>query len=218
MTPAEIVGWAGALTALSIGIPQAFRLLRTRNTAGLSVVAWQAILTLNIGWLVHGILIDAPNMILPNAVSVIVSTTVLLLLRQERQLNALTLLAPVALGAGVMVAADLTLGSTWFGVTAILASLIANAGQGISLAREPSITGVAPGFLIIQLVNQVVWVGWGLMVADSGTVISAIFTGLIALFNTVWWILRRLGMRPLFVRPVTAVVETVGAARVSCES
>lgn len=218
MTPAEIVGWAGALTALSIGIPQAFRLLRTRNTAGLSVVAWQAMLTLNIGWLVHGVLLEAPNMIVPNGVSVLISATVLLLLRQERELNALRLLVPVVLGAGVMIAADLVLGSTGFGVTAILASLMANAGQGISLVREPAITGVAPGFLIIQLVNQVVWVTWGVMVADSGTVISATFTGLVALFNAVWWTLRRFGMRPLFVRPVVVAVETDGAARVSSTS
>lgn len=218
MTPAEIVGWAGALTALSIGIPQAIRLLRTRNTAGLSVVAWQAMLTLNIGWLVHGFLINAPNMIVPNVVSVVVSTTVLLLLRQERQLNAWKLLAPIALCAGVMVVVDSTLGSTWFGVTAIMASLIANTGQGINLVREPAITGVAPGFLIIQLANQVVWLTWGLLVGDPGTVLSSSFTGLIALFNTVWWILRRIGMPPLFVRPVAVLVETDGGARVSSES
>ncbi len=218
MTPAEIVGWAGALTALSIGIPQAIRLLRTRNTAGLSVVAWQAMLTLNMGWLVHGVLIDAPNMIVPNVVSFVVSTTVLLLLRHERQLNAWKLLAPVLLGAGAMVAVDLTVGSTWFGVTAIVVSLIANTGQGINLVREPAITGVAPGFLVIQLTNQVVWLTWGSMVGDPGTVLSSIVTGLIALFNTVWWMLRRIGMPPLFVRPVAALVETDGGARVSSES
>lgn len=218
MTPVEIVGWAGALTALLLGIPQATRLLRTRNTAGLSVVAWQAILTLNIGWLFHGVRISAPNMVVPNAVSLVISVTVLVLLRRERQLNAVKLVLPIALAIGIMVLAELTLESTGFGLTAIVASLIANAGQGINLVRAPVITGVAPGFLIIQLANQVLWLTWGVLVGDPATLISSIFTGLVALFNTVWWILRKRGLGPLLVRPVAAVVESVGAARVSSES
>lgn len=215
MTPVEILGWAGALAAISIGIPQAVRLLRTRSTAGLAVLTWQLLLGLNIGWFGHGILIEAPNMVVPNVFSAVVSATVLLLIRSARGLNPVTILIPTALIAAVMIGADLIGGSTAFGVVALLGSLIANAGQAINLVRSPDVSGVAPGYLIAQLVNQVLWVTWGFAVSDSGTILSSISTGLVIVFSTIWWLLRRAGLRPLFVRAESVGVVSGQAAPVS---
>lgn len=218
MTAAEIVGWAGALTAISIGIPQVVRLIRTRSTAGVSLVTWQAVLALNIGWGVHGLLLDALNMVVSNAFSVIASLMVLGLIRRERHRGPLSLLMPSGMIAAVMIAVDLALGSTWFGAVAVVVSLVANAGQGISLVRSVSIAGVAPGFLVAQLLNQLLWLAWALLVADSGTLISSASTGLVASFNLVWWLLRRFGMPAIFVRPATGQVVATEPAGVSSEA
>jgi len=67
VTPVDVVGWLGALTATILGIPQAIRLLRTSDTRGVSLVAWQAILAINIGWTSHGIVLGQPAMIVPGA-------------------------------------------------------------------------------------------------------------------------------------------------------
>lgn len=218
MTSVEILGWAAAVAAVAIGVPQAFRLLRTRSTAGLSVMMWQVILGLNLGWFVHGVVIDALNMIVPNAFSAVVSVTVLLLIRRERRLNPLTLFLVSGLVAAVMVAADLVLGSTGFGVVALLGSLIANTGQAIKLVHSPDISGVSPGYLLAQLVNQVLWLAWARLVEDSGTLISTVSTGLIVLFSSVWWLMRRFGLRPLFVQTAAAEVVPGETAQVVCES
>lgn len=218
MTPVEVLGWAGALTAISIGVPQVVQLLRTRSTAGLSVMTWQAMLGINVGWLSHGIVIGAANMIVPNVASSILSAAVLLLVVRERKLHAPKLLLVSALVAGVMITADLVLGSAAFGITALLASLVSNASQGVDLVRSPDVGGVAPGYLGAQVVNQVLWVVWAVLVQDSGTIISASFTGLLAVFNGTWWVLRRLGLRPLFARSAEPGVVPGKAAPVVCES
>jgi hypothetical protein len=54
------------------------------------------------------------------------------------------------------------------------------------------------------VVNQLVWLGWALLVADPGSTISATSMASMAAFNLVWYVLRRLGLRAFF--PV-AVLE-----------
>ncbi|MGC3954277.1 MAG: SemiSWEET family transporter [Propionicimonas sp.] len=218
MSLAEVVGWLAALAAIVLGIPQVVRLVRTRSTAGLSTVAWQASLAICLGWLVHGFQIGALNMIVPNGFGALPAVAVLLLVLRERRLNPVRLFAPVAVVAAGMITVDLMLGSTWYGLVATGAAVVANAGQGVQLVRAPSIQGVAPGFLLVQLANQVLWLGWGFLVNDSGTQIASISTGVIALFNVVWWLLRSAGLRPLFVRPQVGGLVPDEAAQVSCQT
>lgn len=64
MTVTEILGWAGTVTAVVLGLPQLVRLARTRNVEGLSLPAWQAFLAVNLGWTAHGIAIgQAPQVV-----------------------------------------------------------------------------------------------------------------------------------------------------------
>lgn len=213
-----IVGWLAALTAITLGAPQVVRLIRTRSTAGLSIIAWQASLAISIAWTVHGVLIDALNMIVPNAFAAFPATGVLMLVMRERRLNPIRLFAPSAVIAAAMIATDLVFGSAGFGVVAVVVAATANAGQGLELVRSPSIAGVSPGFLMLQLANQAVWLVWALLVDDPGTLITSICTGLIALFNVVWWALRRSGLRPMFVRSSAAPVSSGEDAQVSSAS
>jgi hypothetical protein len=52
-------------------------------------------------------------------------------------------------------------------------------------------------------VNQGFWLSWAILVLDAGTMIFATVTGIITVFNLIWWSLRILGLRP-FLLPATA--------------
>ena len=60
MTTAQLVGWLATFVGAVVGFPQLWRLVRTRNVEGLSLVAWQWILVMNIIWFAHGLRIDQP--------------------------------------------------------------------------------------------------------------------------------------------------------------
>ena len=197
MTPVLVFGWAAAFVGTVLGIPQVVRLVRTRSVEGVSLAAWQVILGLNVGWLVHGFLIRQLNMIVPNGLGMIVTLTILRLVARERRRPLLrTVLPGMAIGA-VMVAVDLVFGSATFGAFAVIPAIFANIGQSIELVRAPRVWGVSPAFLVGAVLNQALWLAWGLLVADPGTVIAATVTGTITLFNLVWWGLRMAGLRPL---------------------
>jgi uncharacterized protein with PQ loop repeat len=94
-------------------------------------------------------------------------------------------------------AIDQLLGSAAFGAAAIIAAVVANAGQSIELVRAKRIVGVSVLFLILAVVNQGLWLSWAILVPDIGTMIFATVTGIITVFNLTWWSLRVLGLRPL---------------------
>ena len=166
-----------------LGFPQAFRLLRTRDTRGVSLPAWQAILAINIAWTSHGIVLGQPAMIAPNSLALAATLPVLVVLARSHGLGLARVFLPGLLGAAAMITVDLTLGSAVYGLVALVPALIANAGQGVALVRSPVVVGVSPVFLVIQVVNQVLWLVWALLVPDSGTQITATVTGLVAVFN-----------------------------------
>lgn len=204
MSPAEVFGWAGAVTGILLGLPQLFRLARTRNVDGLSLRAWQAILAVNVGWTSHGILIGQPPQVITSALSLFATVPILYLM--SRQLNrnfALTMLPGLALAA-VMILIDLLFGSTAYGGVAIIPAVIGNAGQSLALVRAQHVEGVSVLFLVLAVVNQVIWLTWAVLVQDTGTIIAAITTGVIAVFNLCWYIARRSGLGPLGHAPANA--------------
>lgn len=213
-----IVGWLAAGVAMLLGVPQIVRLLRTRSTDGLSLLLWQAILSINLGWLAHGLRIGAVNMAVTNLVGLASTVTILVLIIRARGLKPVPVFLPGLLGAVALIGIDAWLGSAAFGIAAVVPAVIANAGQAVELIRSPLITGVSPLFLVGQVVNQLLWFSWALLAGDQGTKITAPATGLIALFSVLWWVLRKAGLRALFVRPVTTGVVAREAAQVSCET
>lgn len=218
MTPEFILAWLAAGVAMLLGVPQIVRLVRTRSTDGLSLLLWQTMLSINLGWLSHGLRIGELNMVVPNLVGMGTTLTILFLMIRARGLRPVRILVPGLLGAVALVAVDLGLGAAAFGVAAVVPAVLANTGQSVELVRSPRVTGVAPVFLVGQVLNQVLWFSWSLLSGDPGTMITSPVTGVIALFNVVWWTLRRAGLRPLFVRPLAAPVVAAGPAQVSCES
>jgi uncharacterized protein with PQ loop repeat len=202
MSPVELFGWLGTLVGTVLGLPQLFRLARTRSIEGLSLVGWQAMLAVNIGWTVHGISIGQPPQIITSAFSLLATVPILFLMSRELHRRLLPILLPGLLLAAAMIAIDQVLGSAAYGAVAILPAVLANAGQSLQLVRSPHIKGVSVLFLLLAVVNQVFWLTWAYLVPDAGTIIAATTTGTIAAFNLTWYALRRMGL-PAYVRSKT---------------
>lgn len=195
MTLVAFVGWGAALIGTLLGLPQLYRLARTRSVEGLSLPAWQAILALNLAWTSHGIILGQANMIVPNVLGLGSTVPILVLMSRELRRPLIAVLLPGVLVAGGMIGVDLAFGTAAYGVVAVFPALFANAGQCVELIRSPSVAGVAPLFLIAGVLNQVFWLAWGLLVNDAGTIITATVTLAVTTFNLVWWWLRRMGLR-----------------------
>ena len=203
MTPVELFGWGAAFVGTVLGLPQVVRLVRTRDVAGVSLPAWQTILGLNIAWMVHGFLIAKLNMIVPNVLGGLTTLTVLVLMARELHRPLPRVLLPGLVLAGVMIGIDLFLGTAFYGAFAVLPAAFATIGQSVELIRAPRVEGVSPVFLAMAVLNQALWLGWGVLVGDAGTMIAATATGTLTLFNLVWWGLRRAGLRPLQLEAVS---------------
>ena len=197
MSAVEVIGWAGTVSGTILGLPQVLRLVRTRRVDGLSLTAWQAMLVVNLSWTAHGISIGQVPQIVTSALGLCSTLPILYLMARELQRHLLPVLLPGLLATGALIAVDQILGSAAFGAAAIIAAVVANAGQSIELIRSKRIVGVSVLFLVLAVVNQGLWLSWAILVPDIGTMIFATVTGTITVFNLTWWSLRMLGLRPL---------------------
>jgi MtN3 and saliva related transmembrane protein len=192
-----ILGWVAAVLGVVVSLPQVVRLVRTRDTSGLSLVYWQACVGAIAGWLVHGLYIREAPMIATNAWAVILYTAGLVLIGRIRRLGWLRLIGPAAVLAAVLAVVNFLLPSVYFGVAAVLPSVYGLVGQARQLVRAPAITGVSPAFLALNAVNQWCWFWWALLLPDNGTIVSGATAGTLMGFNFVWWLLRRCGLPAL---------------------
>jgi uncharacterized protein with PQ loop repeat len=201
MSLVTILGWVAALVGILLGLPQLIHLIRTRHTEGVSLIAWQTLLLLNLMWAVHGVLINQWNMITTNVFALFTTVPILVLMCRHRGLNLPRVLLPSFLGAMVVVGIDLGFGAAAFGVAALVPGTMVNAAQSVELIRSRSIAGVSPTFLIGAVVNQLLWWSWAMLVPEVGTIIAASLATVITLFNLIWWGVRRVGARAFFPYP-----------------
>ena len=198
MTWVNVLGWTVAVLASVLGVPQVVRLIRTRSTAGVARITWQAIFAANIGWGIHGWQIGAPHMVANNVVAVVWTLIILGFLIRDGSTNPILVLAPSVVGGAALALVGVVFGSAAFGIAALGPAILANTGQTVKLVHAPRVDGVSPVFLAAGVLAQVMWIAWGTMVRDAGTVIgSSVGVSIVAL-NLTWWFLRRGGLRPLF--------------------
>lgn len=205
-----LVGWAATVLGTTLAIPQLLRLIRTRSVEGLSLIGWQTLLTLNLAWTAHGIGIGQPAQIITNALALLTTVPILVLMARAMGRSAAAVLLPGVALAAAMIALDLLLGSTAFGIAAILPSLVVSGGQTVELVRAETVLGVSPLFLVLGVVNLALWDAWAVLVDDSGTLIAVTITLVVALLNLLWYALRRAGLPAFFLRE-PAVVPVVTA-------
>lgn len=201
MTLVNILGWVAAAVGILLGLPQLVHLIRTRHTEGVSLIAWQTLLVLNLMWAVHGVLIGQWNMIVTNVFALFTTVPILVLMCRHRGLSLAKVLLPSLVGAAAVVAIDLAFGPAAFGVAALIPGTMVNAAQSVELVRSRSIVGVSPVFLIGAVANQALWLGWALLVPEVGTIIAASLAIVITAFNLAWWGVRRVGVRAFFPYP-----------------
>jgi uncharacterized protein with PQ loop repeat len=210
---ATVVGWFAVAIGMCVAVPQLVRLARTRKVDGLSLIAWRSILAMNIAWAAHGIRLGQFALILTNSMGLCSTLPILYLLARQFRRNLLVLMLPSLVVAAVMITVDHVLGSAAYGVAAITVALVSNLGQSMQLVRAPHVSGVSPLFVTLAVLNQAVWVVWGLLVKDAGTVMTASTVCGLTSFNLLWYVLRRLGLRAFFphatleMPPVVAVGE-----------
>lgn len=202
MTPVEILGWLAALAGFVTGFPQAVKLIRTRNTAGLSLLAWQTILVLNLMWAAHGLRIGAVNMVVPNLLALASTVPIVVLIAKARQVAWWRAIVPALLATAVFVAIDGGWGSTAFGVASLIPAVLANIGQSVELVRSISVAGVSVPYLVLGFINQVLWLGWAWLLPETSTIISSTLIATLIGFNLVWCLLRRGGLRAFWPEPV----------------
>jgi uncharacterized protein with PQ loop repeat len=198
MSLVDALGWVAAAVGILLGLPQLVHLIRTRHTEGVSLLAWQSLLVLNLSWGMHGVLIGQLNMIVTNAFGLLTTVPILVLMCRSRGLSLLRVLAPAVVIAVVVIGADLAFGSVAFGAVVLIPGTVVNVAQSVELVRSPSVEGVSPLFLSLAVVNQLLWVSWAFLVPEPGTIIAASVAVFITGFNVLWWVLRRLGVRAFF--------------------
>lgn len=220
MSLVDALGWLAAVVGIVLGLPQLVRLIRVRHTEGVSLLAWQTLLILNLSWGIHGVLIGQLNMILTNVFGLLTTVPILVLMARSRRRSLVLVLLPGVIGAAVVVGADLIFGTAGFGMIALVPGTVVNVAQSLELVRSAEITGVSATFLLLAVVNQALWCTWAIFVPDLGTLIAAGVAVVITSFNLVWWGLRRLGLRALFVAaerepaddPIAGPVGVTGTA------
>lgn len=138
----------------------------------LSLVGWQAVLAINLGWTAHGIRIGQPPQIVASAFSLVATLPILYLLARELGRRTLPTLLPGLGLAAVMIGVDQFLGSAAYGIFAIVPRVIAMAGQSVELVRAPHVKGVSTASLLIGTLNQTLWAIWAVLLQDSGSMIA----------------------------------------------
>lgn len=196
----DLLGWTATAVGAVLGAPQLIRLIRTRSVDGLSLGAWQAVLTIGIIWLAHGIRIGQAPQVTVTVVGLFSTIPILVLMARQLGRAVLATMLPGVLGGLAGMAVDQWLGSVWFGVAAIVAAAIASIGQSVQLVRAPNIAGVSAAFIWLAFINQALWLTWSSQIGDAGSLINACANVVLSGFNLVWYLLRRAGLRPMLAR------------------
>jgi MtN3 and saliva related transmembrane protein len=84
MQTTEYVGMAAAFLTTGSFVPQAIRVLRTRDTKAISLVMYAMFTTGSLLWFIYGIYIKSTSVIAANAVTFLLALTILILKSQQR--------------------------------------------------------------------------------------------------------------------------------------
>lgn len=188
-------GWVCAAFGSMLSIPQVVRLLRTRTSQGVSLLLWQLLLGVGIGWVSHGLLTGHANMTVPNALSTLFAGLVLVMVQRDRLLPARAVW-PLGIAVGTaLVLVDRIGSASLFGALVILPLAVGILGQTRDLVRSPDLSGLSPAYILGAFGLQALWWTWGVAVGDASTVICSSVVGVMTLANAVLWARRARGVR-----------------------
>lgn len=154
---------AAVLTAL-FAWPQAFRAWRATSTEGLSLLGTTITFQSGLLWSSYGVVLPSPYILVANA-SVAAASLVTLVACRAR-------LGPARLVAVVVAPVVMTTIFTWAGLVPtglagdVVAAGIAVPQAIIALRGRASLAAVSPASYVLLAVNAVLWIGYGVAIAD----------------------------------------------------
>lgn len=190
----EALGWAAAVLGAGVALPQVVRLFQTRTTAGLPAPAWQATLGANLAWLAHGLITGHANIWLPNLCYLSITVVILSRMIMERRLSPLATLAPGLVLGTLTTALDVWVGPVAFAIAALLPSGFTQLTQFRALVISTNVRAVSITFLILNVINQALWLSWGLLAGETSITLVSTAIGTLMLANLVWGLMRRYGV------------------------
>lgn len=81
---AAIIGYIAAVLTTAAYLPQAWKTIRTRDTRALSAGTFSLLVTGTLFWLLYGILLSDPALIAANAITAVLSGTILVIKLKNR--------------------------------------------------------------------------------------------------------------------------------------
>lgn len=205
----DAFGWIVAVLGCSISLPQLFRLVRSRTVAGVALTTWQVTLGANLAWASHGFVVDRGTIWGPNLVLAVWTLLILQMFHRHTGAPWSRLLLPGVVLAGITTAIDLAAGPVAFAVAALVPSVISMTAQLVTLVRSTELTGVSSAFLVVNVINQALWLVWSMLIGEQAMLLASSLIGALWVVNLTWFGLRRAGLvGPI--RPVATVVA--GAA------
>lgn len=196
---ADLVGWLAAGIGMILCLPQLIKLIRTRDTNGLSLVMWQIQAATLWSWFSHGVIYHQLNQIVSTAFAGATMLLIIVAIIRQRKLNPLTVFAPMLVGLAILVLIDLFFGRTAFGLIVIIPQIYSLYAQFDELRRAPSVSGFSPLYSIIGIVMQLLFLWWGFLIDDPAVVLSASTTALLHSMILTIWVRRRDGQPPVAV-------------------
>jgi MtN3 and saliva related transmembrane protein len=150
-----VTGYGAAVLLAFISLPQVLRLLRSRDTTGVSAPTWVVSVACGACWTEYGITTNLWPTILSNALYALGALLVLRLLsKRVAALGVLTAASVFAISWALPVGV--------VGVVAVLITLGAYAPQARASLRE-DLSGVAMGTWALALATEVLWALYGIL-------------------------------------------------------
>lgn len=206
MSFVDIFGWVCAAVGACLSLPQAIRLVRSRTSAGVSLLSWQLMLGAICTWLLHGFLMERANLIAANGVAAATILAVVVMIRRDRNLGLTQTFWPAIVTFAACAAVDIWLGPLAFGIFVIAPQSVAVLAQYRDLRISLDVSGVSGGFLLLSVVVQALWFTWSLLAVEYAVMAAASITMVLCLANLVLYLLRVSGTLPA--KPVAATTMT----------
>jgi len=80
-----LAGWFGLACGLAVAPPQLVRIIKTKQTKGISLVTYVALFFALVGYLIHAIYLGAEVFILAQAINLSTNSVILFLLIKKRK-------------------------------------------------------------------------------------------------------------------------------------
>ncbi|WP_114560329.1 PQ-loop domain-containing transporter [Desertihabitans aurantiacus] len=196
------LGWLAAAVGMLSSLPQLWKLLRHRQTAGCSLLLWQLSMGNCLAWTGHGVIIGAAPMILPNLVLALVALLIIATLCRARGRSLpLVVLGSLALAATCLTV-DVLLGPVAFAAVVFVPALVGVLAQLRVIATGLSLDGVSAGYLVVAVLMQGLWLCWAVLSGDISVLLVGSSMLGFATLSLGWYLGRR-----------TGIVAAIGRAR-----